>query len=373
LTAASASSSPSSSPSSSASSSSAAASSFSADGGAAAPRAQHLDGTHEAERTLEWALPHAPDPPLRLRPRWRTEAAQHAATAVGAVTAGATPNAAPDAPAAAPRPSALSVHRGVRGTGDRAGVLVVHLSSHANASLCVDVRDVLPPWMHVHWHSTHLAPESAHVASRVRFRPATARQPAQALTRLLAFGADEASAAGGAEGYGVGVEVGTGHVLEWAVTLPPRGHARLELDFLKPVQHADVTLAAASAALPLGAARVSFAEAAVRGCSPQWADTRAAVGRPRTHGVLYTDALAVPVAVVDASMPFNVMAISSTLLALFVGARGTSPPKRRPSPAHAKPMIALTRSGSPARLDVLAVRTADAPVDPCISCCACRV
>ena len=46
-----------------------------------------------------------------------------------------------------------------------------------------------------------------------------------------------------------------------------------------------------------------------------------AANRPRftPQQVIYTENVVVPVPIVDESMPYNVIAISSTLLALFVG------------------------------------------------------
>ena len=134
------------------------------------------------------------------------------------------------------------------------------------------------------------------------FRPAIAPQPpSQVLSRLGLGSSEGISHGGGAEAFGVGVEVGSGQRLEWALTLPPHSSAIVELEFGKPLQHVDALLADPSGGLPIGGARVTFTEL-----------------EPTPLGV-FTEPVTVPVPIVDASMPFNVVAISSTVIALFVG------------------------------------------------------
>ena len=131
----------------------------------------------------------------------------------------------------------------------------------------------------------------------------------------MAAGAASASAPGGA------------HLLSFELVMPPSTQLVLALDFAKHVRHVDLTPADASRGLDVGPAAVRVRVRVQTGGSAAEGGSAAA---SYTY-TLYSEAAVVPVPIADGSMPFNVMAITSTLVSLFVGsmfnslvARGTA-------------------------------------------------
>jgi phosphatidylinositol glycan class T len=118
-------------------------------------------------------------------------------------------------------------------------------------------------------------------------------------------------------GGGTSIEAGAVHVLSWSVVLPPRTSLLVGLDFVKPLRHVDMMPADASRGLDIGSATLAYDEHLGRTGWPQQ--------------TLFTEAAVVTVPIADASMPFNVIAISSTLIALFVGSMFNTL-VRRPEP-----------------------------------------
>ena len=102
--------------------------------------------------------------------------------------------------------------------------------------------------------------------------------------------------------------------------LPPRADLVVALDFAKPLRHVDLTPADASRGLDVGPAVIGFEAVGPPDAGED--DGVLAQRRPpprRMASMLFTVPVVVPVPIADASMPFNVIAISSTLVALFVG------------------------------------------------------
>ena len=112
------------------------------------------------------------------------------------------------------------------------------------------------------------------------------------------------------------------HRLEWRVTLPPYGSALLSLQLRRPLLPVEVLPSDASRGLDLGAAAVRYrvhrpaarptaaAAAATPGSIP------AAAEAPR---LLFTESALLQLPLADQSMPFNVISLTSTLVALFAG------------------------------------------------------
>ena len=149
------------------------------------------------------------------------------------------------------------------------------------------------------------------------------------------FGTDDDDDDGeAAAAAGEGPEGGA-HVLSWSATLAAGSSLVVGLDFVKSLRHVDAVPPDASRGLDVGSAAIGFAAAAdgerrARRSGAEPATTAAgAADAPLT--LLYTAALLVPVPIADDTMSFNVIAISSTLVALFVGSMFgllTRPPQR---------------------------------------------
>ena len=113
------------------------------------------------------------------------------------------------------------------------------------------------------------------------------------------------------------------HRLEWRVTLPPYGSALLSLQLRRPLLPVEVLPSDASRGLDLGAAAVRYrvhrpaarptaaAAAAAPGSIPA-----AVAEAPR---LLFTESALLQLPLADQSMPFNVISLTSTLVALFAG------------------------------------------------------
>ena len=115
------------------------------------------------------------------------------------------------------------------------------------------------------------------------------------------------------------------HRLEWRVTLPPYGSALLSLQLRRPLLPVEALPSDASRGLDLGAAAVRYrvhvahrpaarptaaAAAAAPGSIP------AAAEAPR---LLFTESALLQLPLADQSMPFNVISLTSTIVALFAG------------------------------------------------------
>ena len=112
---------------------------------------------------------------------------------------------------------------------------------------------------------------------------------------------------------------GTQHL----VTLPPYGSALLSLQLRRPLLPVEDLPSDASRGLDLGAAAVRYrvrrpaARPAVGAATaPPPGSTPAAAEAPR---LLFTESTLLPLPLADQSMPFNVISLTSTLVALFAG------------------------------------------------------
>ena len=115
------------------------------------------------------------------------------------------------------------------------------------------------------------------------------------------------------------------HRLEWRVTLPPYGSALLSLQLRRPLLPVELLPSDASRGLDLGAAAVRYrvhrptgqpAAAAAAAPAPAPGSTPAAAEAPR---LLFTESALLQLPLADQSMPFNVISLTSTLVALFAG------------------------------------------------------
>ena len=280
-----------------------------------------------------WALPHAPEAGLRVTWRYPSE---------GGGTA--TP--------AAPRwrdalASSLTVSRSVVAPNDREGTLVLHLEARdSRVAHRVRLTDVLPGWLPPYWHSLRAWRNGSLVAGDGA--PAPIEALLDDLTILPAEGEGEwpagwrrgasgtspplypplGMASGAASATSRDTHLAGTHLLAFAVTVPPRTRLEVALDFAKPVRHVDLMPADASRGLDVGPAVAWVVRydgdndgKSDGGTAAAEEDEGEACNVPRAarRFTLYTEAAIVPVPIVDASMPFNVVAISSTLVALFVG------------------------------------------------------
>lgn len=136
---------------------------------------------------------------------------------------------------------------------------------------------------------------------------------------MAGSGSGDGGAGGGSLALGMssGVasasSVTSSHLLSWQAVLPPRAMWVVAIDFAKPLRHVDLAPADASRGLDVGpAALMAVAIAEGGAVAPSEAG-------PQAPMILFTETVLVPVPIADASMPFNVAAVSSTLVALFVG------------------------------------------------------
>ena len=115
------------------------------------------------------------------------------------------------------------------------------------------------------------------------------------------------------------------HRLEWRVTLPPYGSALLSLQLRRPLLPVELLPSDASRGLDLGAAAVRYrvrrptgqpAAAAAASAAPAPGSMPAAAEAPR---LLFTESALLQLPLADQSMPFNVISLTSTLVALFAG------------------------------------------------------
>jgi len=123
------------------------------------------------------------------------------------------------------------------------------------------------------------------------------------------------------------------HRLEWRVTLPPYGSALLSLQLRRPLLPVELLPSDASRGLDLSAAAVRYrvhrptgqpaaaaaaaaTAAAAAAPAPAPDSTPAAAEAPR---LLFTESALLQLPLADQSMPFNVISLTSTLVALFAG------------------------------------------------------
>ena len=115
------------------------------------------------------------------------------------------------------------------------------------------------------------------------------------------------------------------HRLEWRVTLLPYGSALLSLQLRRPLLPVELLPSDASRGLDLGAAAVRYrvrrptgqpAAAAAASAAPAPGSMPAAAEAPR---LLFTESALLQLPLADQSMPFNVISLTSTLVALFAG------------------------------------------------------
>ena len=174
----------------------------------------------------------------------------------------------------------LHAERRLLGAGDVDGALVLTLRNAHVAPTEVRVFDALHWPLVPHWHTLRLrvngtaAPPDAHLTELVLAPSASRGEPS---------------------------------ALGWAATIPPDSEIDISIGYEKSLLHVDEAPADGSRGVEAGAAAIRYREAAsVERAEPgPWAE-------------LWTDAALMPIGAADPAMPYNVVAISSTLVALFV-------------------------------------------------------
>ena len=145
--------------------------------------------------------------------------------------------------------------------------------------------------------------------SRWRIEPASA--PAPPLPRAIELYSSDA------------VATRAPHQFRWSADLPA-GPTSLVVafDILKPIRHIDSMPADASRGLDIGSAAVAYSEVAHAAAGVARAPDTAPTPDeppPPPQLLLFSNAVVVMLPIADDSMPYNVIAVSSTLIALFVG------------------------------------------------------
>ena len=179
--------------------------------------------------------------------------------------------------------------------------------------------DALPHAVAPFWHTLRVelngsALSAAAAAAAVRIAPAAAAAAAHA-------------APSAAAGAAAARPPRAPHRLEWRLTLPPFTSAQLTLQFERPLLPVDALPADASRGLDLGAAAVRH-RAAPLPASPG--------GRGGEARLLFTESALLMLPLADQSMPYNVISITGTLVALFSGSMFNLLTRRRggrPRPA----------------------------------------
>jgi len=177
---------------------------------------------------------------------------------------------------------------------------------------CVDAL----PWAVVPaWHTLQLLLNGSEL-SEAALRAAVHVMPAAAIAPTAFTSASAALAAA--------APPRAPHRLEWRVTLPPYGSALLSLQLRRPLLPVEDLPSDASRGLDLGAAAVRYrvhrpaarpaAAAAATAAAP--GSIPAAAEAPR---LLFTESALLQLPLADQSMPFNVISLTSTLVALFAG------------------------------------------------------
>jgi len=258
--------------------------------------AEGAEGLSEGMLHAEWDLPPAPHAPLVLGSGtwWRPMRSEPPTRSAAFATA----------PVA---------QRRVGGSRDRSGTLLLEIRSNASVPLRVEVLDELPRWVLLRWSSLRAWVDGAPVPltsalSRYELHP---HPPSHARWPSILVGPSATSA--GADGQADDV----GSWLLWTAMLPAGPTSLVvAIDFDKPVLNIDLIPADGSRGLDVGAATVAYCyEEAWPSASPASCTSSGARAWPLVH----TNAVVIPVPIADDSMLFNVIAITSTLLALFVG------------------------------------------------------
>ena len=196
------------------------------------------------------------------------------------------------------RPAALTARRVLAGADDRRASLLLEVVSLSDAPQRVGCYDEMPGWLPLRWHTLRawITPRGAGEAEGLgRGAEAEAEAPERVLDwlRLTPSGGD-AGARGGAPL--------PHHLLEWEVLLPPRATLILSIGFVKPLRQIDSSPADASRGLDVPPAALCVQRAG-----------------GRCEQLVHTNAQLVPLPIADNSILFNVLAISSTVVALFSG------------------------------------------------------
>ena len=211
----------------------------------------------------------------------------------------------------------ITARRLVAGDGERKSSLLLELTSSWARPVRVDVVDELPHWVQPYWHTLRCWRNGTSVGldealSRWRIDPASA--PAPPLPRAIELYSSDA------------VATRAPHQFRWSADLPA-GPTSLVVafDILKPVRHIDSMPADASRGLDIGSAAVAYSEVAHAAAGAAGApDTAPTPNEPPPDTappqlLLFSNAVVVMLPIADDSMPYNVIAVSSTLIALFVG------------------------------------------------------
>ena len=208
----------------------------------------------------------------------------------------------------------ITARRLVAGDGERKSTLLLELTSYWARPVRVDVVDELPHWVQPYWHTLRCWRNGSSIRldealKTWRIRPASA--PAPPLPRAIELYASDA------------VATRAPHQFRWSADLPA-GPASLVVafDLLKPVRHIDSMPADASRGLDIGSAAVAYSEVARGAAGPAGAPKTAPTPDeppPQQQLLLFSNAVVVMLPIADDSMPYNVIAVSSTLIALFVG------------------------------------------------------
>jgi phosphatidylinositol glycan class T len=208
----------------------------------------------------------------------------------------------------------ITARRLVAGDGERKSTLLLELTSYWARPVRVDVVDELPHWVQPYWHTLRCWRNGSSIRldealKTWRIRPASA--PAPPLPRAIELYASDA------------VATRAPHQFRWSADLPA-GPASLVVafDLLKPVRHIDSMPADASRGLDIGSAAVAYSEVAHGAAGPAGAPDTAPTPDeppPQQQLLLFSNAVVVMLPIADDSMPYNVIAVSSTLIALFVG------------------------------------------------------
>ena len=167
------------------------------------------------------------------------------------------------------------------GSGDTVGAFVLHVANDGGAPIGVECSDALPAAALPLWHT-------------------------------LSATLNETEGGGGGSGYGVLRDVrlhparrrcGEPRV-EWSATLPAHSTLTVWIQFEKRLLHIDEQPSDASRGVDVPAAALRYRPAG------------AAAAEVRE---LYAEGGVMPIPLADRSMPYNVVMLTSTVVALFVG------------------------------------------------------
>ena len=172
--------------------------------------------------------------------------------------------------------AAVQARRVMARHDDSSGRMVLRVKNDAPLPVSLRCLDVLPPWLQLHAHS-------------LRAFLNTSLTDAQTLLRHLHIQPP--------------TQLGAPQLVEWDARLPAHSSLTLDVRYSISLLRVDELPADSSRGLELGAAEVHYRHD----------------GSGQPAEVAYTEPVLVPVLLPDLSMPYNVISISSTVLALFVG------------------------------------------------------